>query len=180
MCDDGKCNYNDNGIYSQSSIIHISKDPENRETKKGVDRTIYIKELDKVTLHFAAVNLDRIYDKKIWYMCFELIRMNEKNPDKYLENAKKINLHYTTRDFKNTMPKDFMAVKLAKSLPEWFNGYNFFDASKYKIYDIRHRKEVLSWFSRYGIKFFEKLDIWYLDWTMQAKKDFEKYSKNNL
>lgn len=170
LCDDGYCNYNSNKPGSQAGVIHGSVVPANRKTAKGVPMNVDYTDLEHGVLHFKCVNLDDIYSKRVWYMCLELIRMNEKSdPTHYKENAIKLNEHYKTVEFAGLHPREKEKVKVARTRKKWFK-YPFFDASIYKkSYDWR-RPEVEKWFRRHGADYFADLDIWDLNWVKSVAK----------
>ncbi len=171
LCDDGVCNYKDNQSWCNSGIIHVSVDPVNRKTADGVDRFVYPRRLGKAIIHFKCVNLDSLATKRIWYMCLEFIRMNEKSdPSKYKENAEKLNDFYKTKEFAGMSPSDLAKMKLTPAPEKWFK-YPFFDGSIYKKYNTKKQKEVVAWLKKFGPNYFADLDIWNLDWVKEAKQN---------
>lgn len=116
-------------------------------------------QLDQFSLlHYQYINLDQSQIKQNWYKCSELISGLE---------PKKINHKYSVADNdKNIIlidvPKDWIVS------PEINIKYN-------KDEDWRY-KEILSWFDKYGIEFFESLNIWM---TNEFKNLFiEKIGRN--
>jgi hypothetical protein len=84
--------------------------------------------------------------KQSWYMCSELI----KSPKKY----KKINYKY--RDTKNSRK-----VETTETKEEWTKGIDLPNLNYFIKEDWRY-KEILKWFNKYDIAFFESLDIWHI------------------
>lgn len=170
ICDDGICNYNDNNSTSVSNQIHILSTPQNIKPKINIRKEIYLRDLKKAIIHLNAININRIIDKRIWYMCFEFIKLNEKSNFKNIEeNTRKINESYgRNKEFFN-----LEKIKKDRSLKEWLEYYNFFNPDVYKKYDKTHRKEVISWIKKYGYTVFKDLNIWQLDWTKKLLCEFK-------
>ncbi len=96
-------------------------------------------------LHYQYINLDQSQTKQNWYKCSELISGLE---------PKRINHKYSVADNDGNItlkdvPKDWIMS------PDINIKYN-------KDEDWRYR-EILSWFDKYGIVFFEPLNIWQID-----------------
>jgi glycosyltransferase involved in cell wall biosynthesis len=97
-------------------------------------------------LHYQFVPWWRTQVKQAWYRCSELIR----TPDRAFE----INGMYSiTLDDRNDRTR---AVP-----PEWLEGIDVPDG----IADLPpawHLDQIQSWFDRYGVEFFEPLQIWHI------------------
>lgn len=171
LCDDGQCNYNQNPCGCPSRKIHIGRIPDNPITENGVARDIWCRDIDKAIIHLNAVNIDRLFDKGVWYMCFEFIHTSKgKSESERQEIANAINHFYQV----NKTLK--FSAQIAPSRNIWFANYTSFSSDIYNIYSNKFRREVLAWFNEYGPDYFKDLDIWYLSWTDTARKS--KIGKN--
>ena len=94
-------------------------------------------------LHYQYINLKQSEIKQAWYRCSELISGN---------NAKKINHQYSVAKHNNN-------IILETTKSEWLQGLPLIE-SDYKVDSDWRYKEILTWFDKYGIVFFEPLDIW--------------------
>jgi glycosyltransferase involved in cell wall biosynthesis len=136
--DDGRC-------YYESDFIHTPRVPQNLSGT--------IRKLEGYTyglMHFQFVNWRDLLIKQAWYRCIERIR----HPEKQAEMINDLYAH----------SKDETNLRLRLSSPEWFAGYPFFDKTVFKRKENWQEKQILSWFSEYGLQFFADLDIWDIDW----------------
>jgi len=130
--DDRKINYKKERLI----IDHTSRIPEVKET-------VFVKEYP--LLHLQSISENRYKIKQAWYRCYELI--NNKN------NPQKINLRYSVADIKD--------IITSKTDGKWFDGIDIINYVYDKKDDWRY-KEILEWFDKYGIEFFEPLEIWHI------------------
>lgn len=96
-------------------------------------------------LHFHFVAWERTQLKQAWYSCSELIEGSR--------NAKQINNTY----------RGTLISKNAKIIPTekwWYDGLAVDEQKLMNVRENWHLKEIISWFDKYGIKFFEPLQIW--------------------
>ncbi|MBY0110248.1 MAG: glycosyltransferase family 2 protein [Candidatus Babeliaceae bacterium] len=138
FCDDGKGRL-------ESGFIHCGRCPANLSGQKKIAH-----DMSKTILHFQFVNWRNLLIKQAWYRCLEIIR----NPSKSIIE---INSVYG-------QSKDERNIQRSKCPKKWFDGYDFFDPSIFSTPEKWREEEVLSWFDQYGKNFFEKLDIWDVDW----------------
>ena len=101
-------------------------------------------------MHFQFVNWNNLLSKQAWYRCLEKIR----NPNIDVDN---INSKYG-------QSKDEEDIRCLECPKSWFEGYGFFDKNVYEKNDSWQKKEVKSWFVKYGKDYFKDLDIWDVDW----------------
>lgn len=122
--------------YKKQFVVndHTSRIPEPK-------KIYYIK--DYPLLHLQSLSKEKNEIKQIWYRCSELI----KNPS----NSKRINNKYSITNTKK--------VILENTKKEWFDDIHL-EKLKYSKKDDWRYKEILSWFDKYGIDFFETIDIW--------------------
>lgn len=122
--------------YKREFVIndHTSRIPE-------VKDIYYIKEYP--LLHLQSLSEEKSDIKQVWYRCSELI----KDP----KNYRKINYKYSVADTRG--------IVFEKTKEDWFEGLNQVDF-KYNKNNDWHYVEILGWFDKYGIEFFEPLDIW--------------------
>ncbi len=85
--------------------------------------------------------------KQAWYRCSELINKSK--------SARKINNTY--KDTKNTD-----SVKTSSVDQSWLINLSLPEISYLPEEDWRYQ-EMLGWFDKYGIEFFEPLDIWHIE-----------------
>jgi glycosyltransferase involved in cell wall biosynthesis len=149
FCDDGVSEY-------RSNFIHTSRFP--TTLTEGKDITITPVETYGV-LHFQAVNWRNMRVRQAWYRCIEHIR----SPEKTVE---RINREYAAYESDNN-------CQLVSCSSAWFE-YPFFDRTAYEAPEQWREKEILSWFTQYGMKFFADLDIWEIDWGAGVKKNLKK------
>ena len=125
--------------YERTSVLndHTSRVPESLTIENVEEYPL---------LHFQFVTMKQTAYKQAWY------RMSEWLAGK---KARKINYRYMHS-------KDSTDVILEKANDAWFQDILlpvFSDSTE----DSWHRKEILGLFERYGIEYFEPLDIWYVD-----------------
>lgn len=155
MYDDGICNMKDNKNTSSSGFIHIGRFP---TTKK----ITYIKDIEHCIIHFKFVNFEDVKIKIAWYMCLERIRLTENLSLKFPNRTiKDINQYYSY--YEPCFKAEHIVLRPMK--PEWLS-YNFFKAHVFYKQHIHRKQELKNWFSKYGINYFKKLNIWDfgIDW----------------
>ncbi|HSW73678.1 MAG TPA: glycosyltransferase family A protein [Candidatus Limnocylindria bacterium] len=138
FCDDGICGY-------LSGFIHTPRTP---NTLQGTTYTM--EGYTYGVLHFQFVNWRNLLIKQAWYRCLELIH-------KPTKSTVSINKSYAAS-------KDETDLAVNPCPAAWFAGYTFFDPLIYQKSEQWREKQVLYWFAKYGKNYFEKLDIWDIDW----------------
>ncbi len=114
-------------------------------TPGGWGTPLQLPESDGVVLHFQFLNGDAMHYKHIWYRCQELIEGSR--------NARRINATYVVDyDEHNTLHTTPIPDSWVENLTLPTSGNTI----------IWHRDQIMSDFKKYGIEFFEPLDIWYL------------------
>lgn len=139
FCDDNQSSYH-------SGFIHTSRVPTTLTagTISGIgDATVY------GVLHFQAVNWRNMRVRQAWYRCLEHIRAPEKD-------VNPINLRYAASESDDNST-------LNSSCTAWFE-YSFFNRKAYEAPEQWREKQILAWFTQYGMRFFADLDIWDIDW----------------
>ena len=97
-------------------------------------------------LHFQWVAWDRTQMKQTWYRCTELID----DPKAAVGINAKYSITFEAPDTKLTpVPK------------EWTDGLQIPEGIE-KLPGSWHYQEIIRWFDKYGIKFFEPLQIWHI------------------
>ncbi|MEI8061987.1 MAG: glycosyltransferase [bacterium] len=119
----------------------ILNDHTSRVPDTGIKNTISI---SYPLLHFHFVAWKRNQLKQAWYRCTELIAGKR--------NAKRINNTYRV----TLMPENLKTYALNK---EWTEGLTLPENLK-DVSSDWHLKAVLGFFDKYGITFFEELQIW--------------------
>lgn len=107
---------------------------------------VKIKPEEGVVLHFQFINWDEFQLKQAWYRCSELINSPE--------NALGINNTYS-------ITLDDPTAETVSVPKEWLEGINIpenisHDKSSW------HLEAILNFFDKYGIEFFEPLQIWHI------------------
>lgn len=144
------------GLYkkiSKSFIFCDHPDLDFSYTFVGVSRTpntekqyrIFLSRENGSVIHFQFLNTERSSIKRVWYMCSELIKADR--------SARRINATYEIQ-------KNNKAIKtrLIQGATEFEISENFINEYDFKK-DWRFL-EILRWFDKYNIVFFEDLDIW--------------------
>lgn len=134
-------------------IFHFDRLPR----MKNAEKWMLMDSEKTVVLHLQHLNFDQVKIKKIWYQILELIE----NPYSavYLNNL-----------YKDSTPMDF---KTAPSKKVWRDSFST-EINKYNFENDWRYIEILQKFDVYGIKFFEKLNIWEYDslktlWNEQSE-----------
>lgn len=169
FCDDGVSSYMSNPSGSHSGIIHVSCIPHNLKRVRGVQPFVMVRDITKGLLHFKWANFATVDTKRAWYMCLELIRLNEKYTlEQYKSNAQKINKFYREREFHGTFPDQRKNVPTKKLSNKVYAGYPFFKKNIYKRFNPARQHELVSWFQQYGKPYFKELAIWDVRWLKSA------------
>ena len=168
FADDGTCNYVDNEVVGPSRVIHMGRVPANLKNHKKI--YIDAQERGHSILHFRFINLEESCTKIIWYMCLELIRKNEIEPNKRFEHAQSINGFYkiATRHGPLFYTTDVQITPVPNS---WY-AYKNFDMTAFDHVGHVHsnqKNETIGWIKHYGADFFKDLDIWRVDWVNELK-----------
>lgn len=170
FCDDGSAHYNQNPSGSKSGIIHVSCIPSNLRRARGIPPFVEFRDITKGLLHFKWANFAMVDTKRVWYMCLELLRLNEKTPvDEFKNNAQKLNSFYRDKEFHGTFPDQRTKVPVKKLFPNAYKNYPFFKPSTYKKYNPARKLEVLAWFERFGKSYFYDLAIRDVLWVKSAR-----------
>jgi hypothetical protein len=137
------------GIQHNFSFMHVGRTPgENTD-----ENLIKIDNKQGVCLHFAYVDWKNCLLKQAWLRCAELI----KNPNNHIRINNK---YYVFVDKPN--------VKLSAVPKEWLKELTFpQDVENLPI--TWHMKGILEYFDKYGIDFFEPLQIWHIK---ELEKEF--------
>lgn len=123
--------------------------PNNKKTWQHVPQGL------AYVLHLQFVPWQRFQMKQAWYRCAELV----KTPKKY----KQINHQYA-------ITLDDPSAKCSPTPKEWLNGIKIPKEIE-NLPPAWHKKAILDYFDKYGIEFFEPLQIWHVT---ELKKEFIK------
>lgn len=128
--------------YQRTFVIndHTNRVPLNQEAG------IIAMEAPLLHFQFAAWNRTRI--KQAWYRCSELIATPGAE--------RRINQKYSPSD-------DSETVKTESVPSSWTEGIFLPEQEVLQDTDDARKKEILGWFDKYGILFFEGLQIWHVD-----------------
>lgn len=159
LCDDGKCNYDNNTCWGPSGTMHVPRQPVNRICN-SFRNVIRIHDVNHGILHFKSVNLEEVATKKVWYMCLEYLKSG--HPDK-------INSFYNA-EFKGMV--DTHEVTLAPVPDSWLD-YKGIDKKVYTHLHTSKKQDILTWMKQHGTEHFASLQIWHLDWL----KEFQSQQK---
>ena len=168
FADDGICNYFENEVVGPSRVIHMGRVPANLANHKKV--YIASHEVEHSVMHFRFINLEESRTKIIWYMCLELIRKCEVDPDNRLAHAQSINNFYKIATRHGPLFYE-SEVSLAQVPDTWY-AYKNFDVKCFEYAASLHsnqKNEVIQWVKQYGKDFFKNLDIWRVDWINKLK-----------
>lgn len=135
------CMFIDDGIlsYDNKFVIndHTSRVP-NQNIRDKIDLQVPL-------LHFQFANWERSQIKQIWYQCTELL--NGLDPE--------------TINNKYFHSKNQEGVKLRKVKKSWLKNISITNSiTTSSIPETWYFSEIKEMFNKYGIKKFEKLDIW--------------------
>jgi glycosyltransferase involved in cell wall biosynthesis len=152
LCD--KKSYRCDGVFSdlyKDFIVYDDGVAEFEDKKLSEGRTpgnnsnpIIVNPRDGVVLHLQYMNKDRNDFKQAWYRCLELI--DGKRGARRINNTYAIAAN-SEKWRKNILPKNFESKFLDDINPETSDDNWYF-------------KELLTFFDKYGIEFFEPLQIW--------------------
>lgn len=98
-------------------------------------------------LHFQWVPWEKVQVKQAWYRCSELIK-SPKTP--YIINEK----------YKHSLDDD--SERLSPVPKQWLDGLNLSDSIKLTEPGWQYN-QVEEWFRKFGIDFFEPLQIWHIE-----------------
>lgn len=148
------CGFVDDGSEYNVGLIHVPRQPIPQTPTKS------IKFNDIAILHLQFTNWERMERKHIWYQMYERINYKHKSCITIFRG-----LHYD---------KTFIKEKATKPLkPEWIDLY------KSKGIDITSVTQVptyiwddkiLEYLSSYPNKYFNKIDIWDINWSIIGKQ----------
>lgn len=98
-------------------------------------------------MHFQFVNWNCLLAKQAWYRCLEKIR----NPN--------VDVEFINQIYGES--KNESKINLRSSSDKWVAGYlDFYKPEVFMHKESWHKHQILSWFDKYGRKYFENLDIW--------------------
>lgn len=129
----------------RSGFIHTAPIPYGLQGKK-----LQFKGYECGLLHFQFVNWRNLLIKQAWYRCLERIRYVHKP-------IQEINARYAAS-------KDERNIGRKPSNPAWFENYDFFDVSIFEKPELWREAQIMEWFEKYGIHYFQGLDIWDINW----------------
>lgn len=132
FCDDKNIDF----TYAFLGVSRTPGDPLNRVV---IDRS------EGSVIHFQFLNTDRSEMKRAWYMCSEIIK-GDRSPQR-------INVTYDIQKTRDDIHTGALTPDINFELVD--NSLSKYDYNQ----DWRF-KEIISWFDKYGIGFFEPLDIW--------------------
>jgi len=151
FCDNGTARY-------YPGALHVWRAPGGlNKSQIHIDYTRY------GVLHFKAVNWRNMKLRQAWYQCLERILYPHKTPYE-------ISDYYTKR----TQTHD---VRLHQCPQEWFD-YDFFDKDVYYKPDTWRKQQVEKWIQQYGKEYFKDLNIWDIDWQLDANPKKRRQNKN--
>lgn len=116
-------------------------------TPSPTDEIVKISPIDGVVLHFQFISWYKNQLKQAWYRCSELIEGSR--------SAKRINNTYR-------ITLDDKKIKTKEIPKEWIRGLIFPDGAE-NMHNSWHFNAILNFFDKYGIQFFEPLQIWHID-----------------
>ena len=149
--DDRKNKYDMNIVLND----HTSRIPSSYLTKCELEREVPI-------IHLQWVYWHRTRIKQAWYICSELI----KNPLNY----KKINRTYS-------VVSESMSFSLNNTPPQWLEGVDF-PPHLENLSPSWQLQAIYCYFDKYGIEFFEPLQIWDIkEFSIEFKKRTGRYPK---
>lgn len=119
-------------------------------TPGNFNNVVSLNEEKGVVLHFQFLNEDAMHYKHAWYKCQELIEGNR--------SARRINTTYKVNYDEEGL------YKTRGINPEWVLGIELPKGSNPVIW---HKDAILDYFEKYGILFFEPLEIWKLDFLRE-------------
>ncbi len=140
----------DKDIEFTYAFLGVSRTPGDLRNKCTVGRNI------GSVIHYQYLNIDRSAMKRVWYMCSEHIQ-NIRTP-------LRINTTYDIQKDRDTILTQGIDNDAA---------FNIVDKtiSEYKQQEDWRFKTLLEWFEKYGIEFFEPLDIWEIDYFKKLFKE---------
>jgi hypothetical protein len=145
FCDDGICSY-------KHDFLHCPRIPKDLNGMRWV-----IEGYEFGVLHFQFVNWSNVMTKHAWYRCMERVHYSNRS-------AQEINNRYGAST-------DETNIRVVPAPAYWFD-YSFFDKEVCNTKELWREKEVMEWFTEYGLDRFIDLDIGY-------SMAFEEYLKAN-
>lgn len=138
-------NYKDVIVYDLPEYSFENKTLSESRTQGPNSNVIKLSRNDGVILHFQFVDFEDAQIKQAWYRCVELSQTKR--------DPKIINNMYSVSLDDNKVKTKYIPAELLKNIDLPINF-----STKKDIY----LKEISNLFYKYGIKFFEPLDIWYI------------------
>jgi len=112
-----------------------------------------IKLQDVRVLHYQYTDWDRMESKQRWYQCWERLNNPTKRP---------IQIYRQYRQMYGVDPSEVQPLR-----PEWLAGYVEQGVDMTTVHPCAFYhwdRELLNFFSKYGVDRFRKLDVWQVDW----------------
>ncbi len=121
------------------AFVGVSRTPTSQKNRVVIDRK------RGSVIHFQFINKERFLTKRAWYMCSELIKADR--------SALRINTTYDVQ-------KDKKNIKTVPIDNDSAFEVNSNSITKYDYKEDWRFKEIIKWFDKYGIEYFEPLDMW--------------------
>lgn len=136
--------YKDFIVFDDESLeFEDKKLSENRTPGKNVNPLV-VRPEEGVVLHLQNLNKDRNDSKQAWYRCLELIE--GKRSARRINNTYSITIN--SQNHKNAL------------IPEMFKSNFLSDVDARLSNNDWHIHKIIEFFDKYGIEFFEPLQIW--------------------
>ena len=121
------------------AFVGVSRTPTSPENRIVIDRK------QGSVIHFQFLNKERFLMKRVWYMCSELIKADR--------SALRINTTYDVQ-------KDRKNIRKVPIDSDSAFEINNDSITEYDYKEDWRFKEIIRWFDKCGIGYFEPLDIW--------------------
>ncbi|MDR0829365.1 MAG: glycosyltransferase family 2 protein [Prevotellaceae bacterium] len=153
----------DDGSEPEPGKLHVARVP---WPKKSTPREFFVK--DFFIMHLPLLNPKREKSKRYYYQCFIVQNCDySRNAEKQMDNA--IKLH---RGYYNSIETELFTDKI----PDYFTdeyqkqGIDIFALLKFNESYTWQDEKVIEYFEKYGIKFFQKLDIFEKEYLANLSK----------
>lgn len=144
------CGYVDDGEPFKTGVIHAP-----RTIVPSGHNVLFCHDI--CLLHYKFMDWGRMEDRNRWYQCFELIN----------------GLSYPLSIFRRYHQIDTIPISERKPWPEWWKieyaRHNMEITTVLHQPQIMWNKQILDYFSRYGVKYFRHLNIWTVNWNDIAR-----------
>jgi glycosyltransferase involved in cell wall biosynthesis len=142
-------------VHDDPSYFFDDKFLSEGRTQGPSNNTMRLPETDGVVLHYQFANWGKVQIKQAWYRCVELIKNDR--------SARRINITYAPT-------LDGINYKTKPLKEEWEISTSITDEAL-DIKQTWHYAEITIFFDKYGIEFFEPLQIWHIS---ELKTEFIK------